>query len=986
MNAYEFLEMVTPSEGFLILAEPIEIKNLKTNPMKHHVFTDLDAMVAKANQLSFEHKNVFFALAGFKQEKVWNPTARNYKGEAGKWQVRTQANAGWLKALFLDLDIDPEPDAKKVNTTYTSKAEAVAAMRAMGLKLGMPAPMVIDSGGGIHVYWTFTTDIPAADWLPVAEKFKAICQQEHLKIDPAIPADSARVLRVLGCPNLKRDYARPVALISEGRGAVEFEKIEDIIHAYEKTYGLVQMPKRSVGMNPALGAPYGGDSNIFKVYDPIDFGAVSFACAALGGQVAVRGAGAKEPLWHTMLGLAKHATANVQEAMLAVSDGHHEFSLMTMTQKAERWSFGPSKCDRIHDADPATCEACPHWGKITSPAQLGHAIVASPTPKIELVNEATGEIEVVQLPDPPFPYARKGSKIVKQVTDKDGNKDYPEVCPNDLYPVRILRHTNQGEVTERTVWRVHAARMKPVDIELQQSMIGEERSLQKFLYNSGIYATPFQVKETQGYMSAYLKKLASEQDRERIYDRLGWQGERHNEGFVVGQRIVHMDGSTIKCNVNAHVTNATKNGLDTAGTFEAWKDNMDFYQGDTYRGHRFFLYVALGAPIFHMTGHKGMMLNACGASGRGKTTCLDACGSIWGAPDALRINGNPNGSTTNALFNLIGTYHSLPVLLDEITARDEEDMGEFALNISQGRGKERMKGSEHDGKPSTWETPILTTANNDVVARIFAKRKDAQPHMMRVVSVDFYLPDLSPAAVNRANRFAQSLKVNHGHAGLKFMQFVAANYDKVQAKVTKNMEAVNLAMGASPHERIWIAAIVTALTAGQIAAHLGLWDFPWQSDYKWMTEHITGMREAHEENATSPMETLSEFLSAHIDNMLVLSPKSATNLDNIALRPHRSLQIRHELDKQLMYISRASMQEYLLETKQSMKEIEKELVQSGVILDRSKHKVMGADTSFTGGQVRCWLINTATLGPAVNVLVQNAIAGQNVVPLRPTGT
>ncbi|HRD77401.1 MAG TPA: NAD(P)-binding protein, partial [Hyphomicrobiaceae bacterium] len=48
-------------------------------------------------------------------------------------------------------------------------------------------------------------------------------------------------------------------------------------------------------------------------------------------------------------------------------------------------------------------------------------------------------------------------------------------------------------------------------------------------------------------------------DRERIYDRLGWQGEEHNAGFVVGERIFHMDGTSERCNLTQHVKNATKN-------------------------------------------------------------------------------------------------------------------------------------------------------------------------------------------------------------------------------------------------------------------------------------------------------------------------------------------------------------------------------------------------------------------------------------------
>lgn len=983
MNALEFLGLVTPSQGFLILAEPLVIPGIKTNPMKHHVFSDLDALVEKAAQLNFEHKNVFFALAGFKQEKVWNPTAKNYKGEPGKWQTRTQANAGWLRSLFLDLDIDPNPDEKKAHTTFTSKPEAIAAMQAMVAKVGMPMPMVLDSGGGIHVYFPLDQDVPAEEWLPLAEKFKAICLTEKLRIDPAVPADTARVLRVLGCHNLKRDYARPVELISQGQGPVSVDRIDEAFAIYERQFGIVPLPKRSVAR--AAGAD-GVEGNLQPYYDPIDFGAVSFACAALGGQVAVRGKGATEPIWHFCLGLASFAIENKMEAALCISDAHEGFDRATMEQKMARWSAGPSKCISLHKEDPATCEECPHWGKITSPAQLGHEIVAAPQPTIEAPDVTTGLIVATPIPNPPFPYVRREGQVMMQVTDKFGNKDYDEVCPNDLYPTTIIRHTVNNEMTEKTIWRIHSARSEPADLDFPQGLIGDDRALQKFLYNSGVYVTPAQLKRTQSYMSAYLKHLASKQDRERMYDRLGWQGETHSSGIVIGQKLVKMDGSVARCNVNNHVNVATKNSLHPAGSFDAWKDNMKFYLGDRYRGHRFFLYIALGAPIFHMTSYKGVMVSAVGESGRGKTTCLNACGSIWGAPESLLINGNKQGTTVNALFDMIGTYHSLPVLLDEITDQDEDVVAEFALNITSGRGKERMKGNEHDGRVRTWETPVLTTANADKVAAIFAKRKDAQPHMMRVVSVDFDLVDRSPEAVNVADEFKRRLHTDCGHAGLKFAQFVAANYAAVQQKVIDTLASINLLLNAAPEERIWVATIAVAVTAGQIAEKLGLWDFPWREDFLWMQEHIRGVRDFHSDHVVTPMSTLADFLSTHINDMLVLAPKATTNLDNIALRPHKNLSIRHEADKQIMYIARSAMQEYLLKTRQNMRNIEKELVQTGVIIDRNSMKTLGADTAYPGGQVRCWKINTALIGTTLNPVIQAAMAAQNVVPIRFTGT
>ena len=100
MNITDFFALVLPASGHIVIAEQLE------KGYRHFTTEALDTAVQKAVDLNFDHKNVFFALAGFKAEKVWNPTAKAYDGSLGRWQTRTQANAGWLRCLFLDLDID----------------------------------------------------------------------------------------------------------------------------------------------------------------------------------------------------------------------------------------------------------------------------------------------------------------------------------------------------------------------------------------------------------------------------------------------------------------------------------------------------------------------------------------------------------------------------------------------------------------------------------------------------------------------------------------------------------------------------------------------------------------------------------------------------------------------------------------------------------------------------------------------------------------
>lgn len=991
MNLTAFLEQVTPSQGYLIVATPYDMKGrTKSAPMQHFASQDQQAILSKVAEWDFDHKDVFYALAGFKEERVWNPTAKNSDGSVGKWQQRTQANAGWMRCLFLDLDVDADPDERKAGVTFLSKDEAVRALRAVCRTIGMPKPMLVDSGGGIHAYWPFDDDVTVDQWKPLAERFKSILLAEKLKIDPAVPADSARVLRPIGTHNMKRTHARRVTLVQEAKGAYPFQSFHTLFDIYEQHNGVVAVAKpRTPRPAPASGASgllAGG--GLSDTVDPIDFGSIMFHCAAVGGQVANRGATASEPLWFAMLGLAKFAVGDPVAAMKVISEQHPEYDEAIMLAKADGWNAGPTTCAKISSLC-SDCQSCPFFGTITSPAQLGKHKEGKKDIRIELVDETTGLMTTVPVSSAPFPYLVRDGEVMREESLPDGTKDFVTIAPCAMYPLRILRSMTGGAPVERSVWRITQQLDDDLELTIQHSWLADRRQMGVALANSGSYMSGKQGEEVVTFMSAYLKKLAGEMKRERVFDRLGWVGDTHSEGFVVNGVFVEPAGSIRQCSTTQHVQSCTKEKMKPTGSFQAWDDAMRFYDAPNYAGHRFFLYLALGAPLFHMTGYNGMIINAVGASGRGKTTCLHACSTIWGAFDSLIINGNPHGSTNNALGNLMGTFHSLPVLLDEITERNEEEMAEFFLNVSQGRGKERMKGNEHDGRTVTWETPVLTTANSDMIARVMATQKNATQHVMRAVGVDFSLIDTSPGAVQKANSFIRTLKEHHGHAGIAFMRYVVQNYAAVKAYVEQGIDRIFAQINGTPEERYWVAAIAVAYTAAEIAQKIGFWgSYPIKQDLQWMKHHVSGMRAVVRDGVTTPAEALGEFLNENLPGTLVLSQKIASSVDNIAVRPRSELVVRTELDAGMAVVSKQALRNYCLTNKLNFREIEDALSSLNIIIERNKLRTLGSGTPYATGQIRCWVVDIRLLDPNYLTTVTNAVTaqGSNVVPLQKTGT
>ena len=975
MHTRAFLELLLPATGILFTATPAPVGWYNV------AHESIDSAIHHVNLLTFEGRPAYFAMASYEKKKYWDDSARNQDGTHGRWRSRTQPNAKLIKSFYLDLDVEPGNPLK-----FDSKEHALTELRAFTKKVGLPRPMIVDSGGGIHAYWPLAAEVSTADWHPVAEQLKAICVHEGFHADRSLTSDHARVLRALGSYNTRR--GAPVVLLSES-GTFSFADIKHRIEDYAHGHGipLVAATSRHDAL-PGAGAAIILGDNLGATNDPLNFDRIAFHCSQIGGQTATRGASTGEQLWRATLGVVKFCEPQ-DLAIRAVSDGHPDFDLGTAQTKIVNWSTGPTKCAHFHELNPQTCEACPHWQKLTSPAQLGRQVVQAPAPEVQVATP-TG-ITSVTLPTPPTGYSRRSDGAVcRESEDKDGKVHHDVVCPYDLYPLTIRSQMSEDtEVDERSVWRVHlpikageppAAR----DFDLPLGMLPDLRALSKHLSSKGIVLSGDQIKMTQHYMSAYLQKLAKEAGRASLYERLGWYDD--HQSFVLGDRILHRDGTATAHPPSDAVKAVTKGMLKSAGTLAGWQAAMQFYNKPGYEGHRFFIYASLASPLFHMndTGNKGAVLCASGASGRGKTTCLKACSSVWGSPESLVTNGNKEGATTNALYSVMGTVHSLPFILDEVTERESDELRRLFLNVSQGEGKRRMGvDGVMKGKLDTWANLSLLSTNADTIAGIMGTGKDVEPHLMRLVNVEFAAVNTDAEGKIAADHFIRNLGQHYGHLGPIFMGIVIKEYEAIRRLYIRNVEKIDrmLASSNASAERYWSAVVAACFTAAQIASKAGLLAFPYEQDLQWMVGLLARQRETIRESTATPQELLVQFLDNYQRNTLVVSARNASNLDNVVHRPSDALLVRVEADGQYIFISRPAIMEWCTTARMPFRWFEMQLESAGVIVKRNAQKTLGADTIYSRGQSRCWQVDATKLGGYTAPIQPATAYALNVVPL-----
>ena len=115
---------------------------------------------------------------------------------------RFAANALALKSFFIDLDCGEDKP-------YATIDEGLFALKNFCKATKLPKPTIVRSGRGAHVYWVLEEAMPRQEWKPYAEQLKTLCTEHKFEIDYAVPADAARVLRMVGTEHLK-DPTNPI--------------------------------------------------------------------------------------------------------------------------------------------------------------------------------------------------------------------------------------------------------------------------------------------------------------------------------------------------------------------------------------------------------------------------------------------------------------------------------------------------------------------------------------------------------------------------------------------------------------------------------------------------------------------------------------------------------------------------------------------------------------------------------------------------------
>lgn len=908
MDTLNFLQRVLPSEGFYVTTV------INPDATRQGFFSTVDDLATAVLASDRRGNNTYFAIAAF-----------NEKGK------RTQDNVRAVKVLVLDVDCGE-------GKPFPSWKEGLQALGKFISDVGLPKPMIVLSGNGLHVYWVLDRELSHDEWKPLAEGLKAAAAAYEFDIDAGPTANSALVLRPVGTHNPKNGKEVKLLLDAEPT-TVERVSVSLVDHIPTQ-----RRHTRKSNLSEALAIP--------NQLPPANATVVAAKCQQIGWAVKNQSE-VPEPMWYALLGVAAYCH-NSEEVALSWSENHPGFDAQTTVDKLEQWrraTTGPATCARLESERPGGCKGCKFKDKIGSPARLGvqYQEVATPDDAIDPVSK---EIQI------PKPYKRTADGIKITIDDSD-----IDVCKFDIYPVSYGRDESLGYEVVRYHWkRPHVGWQ---ELSLRQAFLAEgSREFPAAIADQGIVLNnKYQTGHFQLMLRAYMDELRQRRTMTNLYSTMGWK-ENFSQ-FVIGDTILRRlpDGTVEEESISlAAMTNKLGHELySTCGDLSQWVDFTKLTERTNLSAHMFALCVSFSSPLYAFTGLKGLTVSLYGPTGGGKTLAQLWMQSVWGNPDKLHFAAK---FTQNTLFSRMGLYSNMPMTIDEATIMADKDVGDFLYWVSQGRDKARLNRNSEERDAKTFSMPVTVSTNKSMAGKLIASGLDTDAQLARLLEISVHPSPLFVKDSEPGRKIYAFLASNYGVAGRifvkKLLELGPVGVQAAIAEATATFES-RYKCKFSGEERYWEQALILADLAGRFASEWGLIKFDYVRGIEWVLAQVGAIRRTLAENKSDAFDLLGEYINANADKIVTVfhidGQKPTYDMQRL---PKSSIHIRLDLYKKAvedyydhgtMMIDRIHFRRWLSGRGSDYKTFIQELTDEKVVATPKSNKAyMGKDTPIRLGQ------------------------------------
>jgi uncharacterized protein DUF927 len=936
-NTRKFLTTVWPQHGPYCIATPWVTHEGK-KAYAHRSCDTLDDAMAYI-LINKQSKDLYFAPHALKVARQKNP-------KTGKLQTfRTHENMREARAFFFD--IDPK-------NYYATQQDTINALEKFLFATCLPAPFVVSSGYGIHVYWIIDEPIESLAWRAHAGRLYDLAQQHKLHVDPSRTVDQSSVLRVPGTFNFK-DPGDPRKAMVLVNGVVT--------PAAEFLAQLGPAPDPPSGPGPGLSGP-NSSSELSVAWNgrrpPAD--EVADVCEHMRLFRDSRG-NVSEPQWHVGIGTIKHCDDGAAKAH-EWSSGYPGYTQAETEAKIDAWTRPPPSCEKIgrNSGDAAVCARCQHQDLAKNPLLIANLVYQ------RAHQQVTAPAMLTPPCAPPHPYILDPVHGIRE-------KSNGVICDWLMFPVHWIDATGNEDCLSR--WYTRSPRADWQLIEIRNTEL-ELKSLAAALRNKGIILSMKRVKLMHGFMLAYLNELQRHQASLRQYDYVGYEVRPQEpteakaakpvdigipEWFILyGRKISVVDGSVVPC---VMTKNTPPHGMGRAGSLQRQIAAMQFYNARDYMAQQFAICASLATPYFRYSGLHGALICLTGETGSSKSTGLYFAAGLWGHPKLYGVSGLHSTSTVKARQERCAILRNLPFMVDEITLFEPQEAHEIALSVSQPGSYDSLKSNREfrDARGGYQANLVICTSNKSLVQLVNSNNPSGQAGIMRIFEIN-----VSKNAVHsktEADGIVRELVENYGWIGEDFLRHCLPHTDAVHNKFLEIQQQLEADINVNPEERFMTAIAATALLGARLGRRLGYHPYQYQLMREWLIdEQIPAVRQTveSERGHLAPETVLNEYLEEINPNICRVKRNTRNDVE-ILYAPPVEFKARYEIDVAKVYVRIEPFREYCIRRHHNYGDVLDRLMRDGLIICKAIRKRMRPEREAAGNPVLCFVIpmNAASL-------------------------
>jgi hypothetical protein len=432
-------------------------------------------------------------------------------------------------------------------------------------------------------------------------------------IDPAVPADAARVLRVPFTKNYGKDgTVKDVVLINDELYTYDFDEIVSCFGEVatsenkENTFDLKNNRKKLTDEERQL---LGLDKYEYSFEVIANSSINGTGCNQIKNYLENL-TSSDYNLWLYNLSIA-YRCVNGPELAHKLSSAYPTYDEQkTEAQLQSLEGFG-TECKTFEKDFPEGCKGCSHKGTIKNPIALGKRLrVAQPrsddpadTAEPEEVQVDSGyPAEYIQFPQSLFPFVRAaGGGIYYQPppkTQKDGTQlqDPPSVLlPYDLVPLKRLHSPYDGECL---FLRLFLPKDGIRDLVMPSKFIGATDKFKEFLFSNSIVLNDTKVALFKEYLMKWNNYLINLKKAEDMRMQMGWTSNPDYGSFVIGKREITPKGE-FDCPVGPTTRNIAKH-LVEEGSYDEWRKASKEFNRPGLEYHALGLLAGFGSPLIKL--------------------------------------------------------------------------------------------------------------------------------------------------------------------------------------------------------------------------------------------------------------------------------------------------------------------------------------------------------------------------------------------------